>query len=363
MSGQARQPWIHSGVVDGAFILAPALLAVLATAWWQATGRGSAEVSLAAWAVLVVGVDVAHVYATLYRTYFDRRERRSLSAWLWWTPLLAWLAGSILYSTSAALFWSVLAYAAVFHFIRQQYGFMMIYARADRAIPAWARRLDQVAIYAATLVPMLYWHTHLPLDFNWFVDDEFVALPAWLWDFTLPCYVALGVACLAKEAWLLQRGFAFNLPRNALLAVTALSWYVGIVVDHGDLAFTLTNVVAHGVPYIALTCIYKNHEEKQRQTARQWFSGAWLAAPVGLLVLFAYAEEWLWDGMVWREHASLFPGDLHLPQLQSATWLAIVVPLLATPQLTHYLLDAVIWRMRAQPEWRATLFWRPGTAP
>ncbi len=46
-------------------------------------------------------------------------------------PLLGWLAFVALYSLGSMVFWRVLAYLAVFHFIRQQYGFMMIYRRND----------------------------------------------------------------------------------------------------------------------------------------------------------------------------------------------------------------------------------------
>ena len=39
--------------------------------------------------------------------------------------------------------------------------------------------------------------------------------------------------------------------------------------------------------------------------------------------------------------------------------LSLIVPLLAVPQLTHYILDGVIWRLRTNQVWRETLFWRP----
>ena len=58
-----------------------------------------------------------------------------------------------------------------------------------------------------------------------------------------------------------------------------------------------------------------------------------------LLALLAWAEEWLWDRAVWGEHATLFPG----PFLDVSG--VLVVPLLALPQLTHYILDGYLWRL------------------
>jgi hypothetical protein len=359
MSAAIRQPWIHSAAVDSSFILAPALLATVVALLIVGLGQPQVGVGLWSWALLVIGVDVAHVYSTVYRTYFDRIERRRLSAWLIAVPLGTWVLGVLLYSMSAATFWTALAYTAVFHFVRQQYGFLMLYARHERWMPAWCRRLDQAAIYGATLFPLLYWHTHLPRQFVWFIDGDFLRLPPSLWSIALPLYIALIVAYLAKELWLRLKGKPFNIPRNTIVIGTGLSWFVGIVLTNGDLIFTLTNIVAHGIPYIALTCIYQRRRDQQLRRRLSLFIPRLLPIALALLVLFAFIEEGLWDGLVWREHLALFPGFRLLPEIQGVGALSLLVPLLAVPQMTHYVIDGVIWRFRAHPEWRATLFWQP----
>ena len=362
MNSTTRQPWIHSPAIDTGFILAPAVLATLIALGINTAGHAQAGVSLAAWAVLVIGIDVAHVYSTLYRTYLDPIERRQLSGWLIGTPLATWVLGVLLYTASAATFWSVLAYTAVFHFVRQQYGFLMLYSRGERALPQWSRRLDQVAIYGATLFPLLYWHTHLPRPFVWFTDGDFLALPAILWRVGLPLYIALFMAYIAKELVLSYQSRSINLPRNALVLGTALSWYVGIVVASGDLVFTLTNVVAHGIPYMALTCIYARRRDERANNSRSLFVLRLLPFALGLLIVLAFVEEGLWDGLVWREHLALFPGFQLLPHIENSSTLSLLVPLLSVPQMTHYVIDGVIWRLRTHPEWRKTLFWQPSPA-
>jgi hypothetical protein len=236
----------------------------------------------------------------------------------------------------------------------------MLYARSERALPLWCRRLDQISIYGATLFPLLYWHTHLPRQFVWFIDGDFLPLPEILWRIALPLYVALGLAYLAKEAWLRLGGHPFNIPRNAIVLGTGLSWFFGIIITNGDLVFTLTNVVAHGVPYLALTCIYQRRRDQQLQRRWSLFTLKLLPLAIGLLVVFAFVEEGFWDGLVWREHLSLFPGFRLLPEIQGLGALSLLVPLLALPQMTHYVIDGLIWRLRTHPEWRTTLFWQPG---
>lgn len=355
----ARQPWIHSAKVDGTFILAPGLLATGVSLALISTGHGGLSVSLWMWGVLIVGIDVAHVYSTIYRTYLDPVERSRLASWLILLPLAAWAGGVLVYSWSAAAFWTLLAYTAVFHFIRQQYGFLMLYSRGERGLPRYCGLIDQVAIYAATVGPLLYWHTHLPRRFVWFIDGDFLTLPGWVWRVAWPPYALILGGYLVKELWLVATSRRVNIPRNTVVIGTALSWFVGIVVGAGDLVFTLTNVVAHGIPYMALTFIFARGNEirtRRPRGSRYWLLRV-LPLSIGCLIVLAFLEEGLWDGLVWREHLKLFPGFAQFSPIVTDAGLAIVVPLLAMPQLTHYLIDGVIWRLKANPEWRRSLFW------
>lgn len=362
MRSERTQPWIHSATLDGAFILAPAfVVTALVLAFPGVFGRDS-EIPLWVWALLIVGIDVSHVYSTLFRTYFDSDEFRARRTLYTLVPLLGWTFGVLLYSTDAMVFWRVLAYLAVFHFVRQQYGFLMLYARRERDTSRVERWLDKAAIYLATLYPLVYWHTHLPRNFAWYLDGDFVRIPWLALDRALFCgYVLVLVAYAGKE---LRRGLArgeWNLPKNLILFGTAMSWYVGIVVCNGDLAFTVTNVVSHGVPYMALVWVYARRRAQANPgtlrvplfTSRLRMPLLGVAGFLGVLLVLAYIEEGFWDGLVWRDHTVLFAWFARLPQLADHATLAWVVPLLALPQVTHYVLDGFIWRLRGtHSEWK-----------
>ena len=336
----ASQPWLRSPRYDGWLILAPPFLALLVVLFLPAAYRQSAAFPLLAWVALVLLIDVAHVYGTLFQTYFDPRQRRQRRTLLLLVPLACYAGGVALHAAGGLVFWRALTYLAVFHFVRQQYGFLRLYAR--REVPAPGAGLPPVLIYAATLYPLLYWHLSPPRNFNWFVPGDFVQVD---WPLgrhlATVAYVALLLAYMAREAWLYQRTRVFNLPRNLLLAGTALSWYVGIVVCNGDLAFTLLNVVAHGVPYLALVW----SRRPAGAAGRGWWAGRYgLALFVGALALFAFLEEGLWDDLVWREHGAVFGWFQHLPAVAEPGLLMWLVPLRALPQSTHYVLDGFIWR-------------------
>ena len=363
-----KQPWIYSGKVDGAFILAPAFIVTAIVLLFQSTITALDEMPVWLWGILIVGIDVAHVYSTLFRTYADADEFNARRTLYILTPLLCWISGTILYMMDATFFWRAIAYLAVFHFIRQQYGFMMIYARRERHHRTIARQTDRAAIYAATLYPIIYWHTHLPRKFEWFMEGDFISVSSPLLDhIALTIYLSLLIAYTLKEIFLSIKYRSINLPKNALIIGTAISWWVGIVTFNNDLAFTALNVLAHGIPYMALIWMYGKNQaahEPQKRLFQRWrlerfFSWSYIPLFILILIALAYLEEGLWDGLVWTEHKTLFAPFQFLPPIDSKETLAWLVPLLALPQLTHYALDGFIWRMKTpNTNWKQILFYR-----
>lgn len=107
------------------------------------------------WVILIVMIDVAHVYSTLYRTYFNAGEFKKQPHVLIGVPLFCYAAGVILYLAGGIFFWRALAYLAVYHFIRQQYGFLRIYSRNENQ-SVLLKYIDNTAIYIATIYPLLY---------------------------------------------------------------------------------------------------------------------------------------------------------------------------------------------------------------
>ena len=363
-----KQPWIYSARVDGIFILAPALVITVIILCFQHAITSFDTIPPWLWGVLIVGVDVAHVYSTLFRTYADGQEFQARKTLYTVVPLACWVIGTLLYSVDSLWFWRAIAYLAVFHFMRQQYGFMMIYGRKERGLKPLFRLVDKAAIYIATLYPLIYWHTHLPRHFDWFVEGDFVAVHAqWLHQLSFVLYVVILGAYLIKEVWLALAAHDVNIPKNTLLLGTAVSWWVGIVAFDNDLAFTAANVLAHGIPYMALIWIYGRNQGSLaplktvfgKMPFRKFFSLSLLPVFIGLLILFAYMEEGLWDAMVWSDHKTLFAPFHILPAIDSKTTLAWLVPFLALPQTTHYALDAFIWRLKTgDTDWKRVLFYR-----
>ncbi len=308
------------------------------------------------WVCFILLIDVAHVYGTLFRTYLDPEAFKKNKTVLLAIPAIAWIGGSLLYSLDGIFFWRVLAYLAVFHFIRQQFGFMVIYSRKEPAEQKRFRWLDCAAIYMATIYPMLFWHTHLR-KFTWFVEgDFFSSLPQTISQAGFAVYAIVAVAYIIKEIAMAIQGY-INVPKNLIVFSTALSWWVAIVGINSDMAFTIINVVSHGIPYMALIWLYhggsrnkKNVADNAAQSppARRWTKAIMsnVCLFFAFLALLAYMEEGFWDGLLWREHQAIFAFFAGLPSVSDPAFLALLVPFLALPQSTHYILDGFIWRVK-----------------
>lgn len=179
----------------------------------------------------------------------------------------------------------------------------------------------------------------------------------------------MGTGALAVHAGVLAAWAGFQVSRAVrgeglqagkvlLVLATWGTWFGGIVLARDDFAFTVTNVLLHGVPYFALLWRYT-----RGRFAEGGYGGlrpllrVGLPAFLGVLVALAFGEEWLWDKLVWHERPLLFGEGLEaLPP----DVLALVVPLLALPQATHYVLDAFIWKPSREPSLLARLGWTRG---
>jgi hypothetical protein len=345
-----KQPWLHSPVIDGVFILSPPFIALLLVICFPAQFQASSAIPVYYWLFLVVFIDVAHVYSTLYRTYFTLGAYKK-NTFLIVVPIACYIVGVLLHSYDGMLFWRILAYLAVFHFIRQQYGFMRLYSRQEGS-NYWYRLIDKLAIYTATIYPLFYWHFEGNRNFSWFVDNDILSYHSpVLLSIGLGCYLFIITAYVIKESIYVLKTKYFNRPRNLLIAGTFLSWYFGIVYFNGDLAFTTLNVISHGIPYMALIWIFE--KKKQGKTTgkgsliiKYTFSKyGGVVFFVFLLAFLAYVEEGLWDGMIWKEHGSVFSLFSGLPKIGNEQILSLLIPLLALPQSTHYVLDGFIWNV------------------
>ncbi|RZJ52820.1 MAG: hypothetical protein EOO44_10620 [Flavobacterium sp.] len=336
------QPWIHKAKTDLTFIIGPSFFVLALIFLFQDyITENENEYSFYTWLFLIVFIDVAHVYATLFKTYLVPGEFQKQKKRLIFLPIICLLTGIILFSFGSLVFWSFLAYVAVFHFIRQQYGFMRLYARKE-AKTKFSVFIDNLTIYASTGYPMVYWFFSSKRKFNWFVENEFLKFENQLL-LQILFWIYIGIMILYVFYTIVKsvRTRLFNIPKNSIILGTALSWYFGIVYFNDDLIFTLLNVVSHGIPYMALVYFREIDGKSKQELGNLYYLKKYqgILIYIVILLVIAFSEEFLWEFFVWNENISISNFDF-------SSWQIFLVPLLSVPQFTHYLLDGFIWKSK-----------------
>ena len=335
--------WLFSAPIDLAVFGGTALIALALVALGPSTGTESPEWT---WITGVLLVDVAHVWSTAFVVYLDPAEWRRRPALYALVPALALAAGIALYAVGEGVFWRALAYLAVFHFIRQQYGWVMLYRARNGELDRLGRWLDGATIYAATLYPLVVWHTQLPRAFSWMKQGDFApGLPPVVATIAGGVYAGLLAIYAVRAA--IARPVVWG--KHVVVATTAACWYVGIVATNADYAFTVTNVFIHGVPYLTLVYLYARAASRE-PASTDGVTALLLDRRRGLIVFcttlwaIAYFEELIWDRAIWHDRSWLFGAGF-----VAGGAALVLVPLLAIPQLSHYILDGFLWRKRGNP--------------
>ena len=162
MSKATEHKWLFSRNTDLGVFLGSAVVSLLLLAVGWRLGILHSDSPEWTWVTAILMIDVAHVWSTSFRTYFDVEELKS-RLWLYLSvPVLGYVFGVALYSEGRMVFWTVLAYVAVFHFVRQQYGWVALYRRKNGETSRFTFWIDTVAVYAATIYPLIFWMSSSP---------------------------------------------------------------------------------------------------------------------------------------------------------------------------------------------------------
>lgn len=348
-ASQKKLPWIYSKSFDLVFFFFPSIFSILIVLTLYLFKSLPETTSNLSWLMLVVLIDVAHVWSSLFRTYLNEFSFERFKTQLIFIPLICFLVLSILYLYSSFYFWRLMAYLALFHFMRQQVGFLAIYLRNFKP-ESFQRKISSFYIWLCMLVPVLDWHTR-KRQFNWFIADDFLFFDLNIFNLLWISFFIISICYIFYEIKNYQHT---KLLANAHILITFLIWSVGISFLNNDFAFSLTNIIHHGVPYIGLiwiSSLYKNNYslnwmKKKKQLTKNSFLR--LTLLIGVIVIIAIIEETLWDSFLWheRENFLVFSHNIELSQIP----LAFMVGLLATPQVAHYLLDGLIWKREHRVE-------------
>lgn len=336
--------WLVSARWDLLVFVTPVLIAVLFSIYWSEYSDTD-RTPIWAFLLLIIAFDVSHVWASAYRTYFDTHEiRRRPLLYLGILPP-CFIFSLLVHYYDPIIFWTIIAYIALWHFVRQPYGFVAMYRllrKEGNKIDQW---LDQLSIYVAALGPILAWHASPERQFDWFGHNEqfILRIPEEYKLLIATIYFGFALVYLVRQIYLILFTRAFNLGKQVIIGLTWVTWALGIAISDPLISAAFINLF-HGIPFLAITWLY-GHNKYQKGLLGSIFKTKNLQWFFLIVFIPAFLEEGLWDSIFWGQYSSIFPSLL-IPN-NNEFLLSFLCALLIMPQLVHYILDAFIWKMNS----------------
>ena len=320
----ASSPWIlDSRNRDLLWILTPGFLALLVCGVLTNFPAGYLIAAL-----LVAGlIDCGHLLVTGWRTFLHSQDRKKRQGFII-AFLAIFMVTFFALRSSVPYFLTSIAYVAIFHHLRQYHGIIRWYQKINQRFCPHSVRF----MYAMTILAMVVDQTGPGAFLSLGYHGRLVGLQNPTANtFALALYGLTVAAYVVFEIRLWSRGIR---EPNRILAVISPSLLCGICLFAFDsLQMTLFPIlVAHAVPYFPLS-----HIALKRTQTRPFGSGnraAYLLAATALAGLAMFSGTYTFVTEVTQNY-----GEANVSSLAT-----LIVSVLVTFQLSHYIFDSVIWR-------------------
>jgi hypothetical protein len=302
--------------------------------------------------VFTIIFDVAHVWWSLYRVYFNSLEFNAHKKLYTITPIIVFLAvfWLVVYEhTWTLLFW-IIWFFAVYHFIKQQVWFILLYWHKEKNRHFVDSIVDKILWFSITWFPMLYWFSNLDTrNYIWFFVWEFVKLPTELFPML---WIVFFMIILSYTIYEIIRNYFWkwlNLAKYTYIFVTFFIWFNWIVWNNSLLIFAFWNMLLHWLNYLWIVYLstknkLKNGNYKTNKYIKKILS-YWFFWFISILLIIATTEEYLWDQFFRHERWDFWGNSFYDFSNNLNTYiLSAIIAILSIPQLTHYFLDWYIWR-------------------
>ncbi len=343
--------YMYSPMHDLFLILLPPIILSIVIFFLRDSIEVSSQEAFLIWLLIRAPLDSGHVFATVFKTYFDSHEFKKLRKLLIFLPVGVFIFCFFFSYLNLPLFGQFVAYMAVFHFIRQQYGLVCLYENQELRTGR-GFSIDYLLIHMSCLYPMIYWHAHYPKHIQWFSPTNFFKISPAYEELARYFYIALIVLYLGKEILFFFQGKKISLSKQLIHLGTALCWNLAIVYFDSILVFILLVEVSHAMAYLSLIGFHskkaiKNDYDKsifKKVKYRHFFSGH---ALLFLLLIFVLGVGLDTLGFVFFSHPFVELRDIVPEFFITGDWkVAMLLALFTVVQFTHYILDGFIWKRK-----------------
>lgn len=281
-------------------------------------------------AFIVMGmIDSGHVYSTLWRTYFHKEERISSIIYIW-TPIVIFVIGFLWFHYQIPYLYSFIFYATAYHHIRQFYGVTKWYEKLDQSFTKWSGRF----LYLLSLTPAIAAHFRSDLVIEFYTKKDLLMYPdQGIHKVIIGVNIILGICYLLYEINNYRTG-DFKLNRCLSVVAPVVLYTSVFYIGKDGFQILLPLMVAHGIPYYAMLGVGLTRTRSSRfPTYLSVFKAVLLTA-----IIFGGFEFYFE-----REIIDFDEKYLYIPP---KLWESMLLGLYVIPLMSHYTLDAFIWKSK-----------------
>lgn len=302
--------------------------------------------------IFTIIFDVSHVWWSLYRVYFNSLEFVAHKRLYTITPIIVFIVvfWIMLYENTWTLLFWIIGFLAVYHFIKQQVWFILLYANKEKNRNYIDSIFDKIIWFTITGFPMIYWFSNINTrNYIWFFSWEFVSLPSYLFPTLWIIFFMIIISYFIYE---IIRNYFWkksNLLKYAYIFITFFIWFNWIVWNNSLLIFAFGNMLLHWLNYLGIVYLSTQNKLKIWNYKTNNFINKILSYPffwfLSIILIIAIIEEYFWDQFFRHERNdfwwSVFYNFSDNLNIFIISW---IIAILSVPQLTHYFLDWYIWR-------------------
>ncbi len=313
-----KSMWIfNSPTLELGFIYIPGLLGITLGVLFPELGNTSFLYALLATSL----IDSGHVYTTLWRTYFHKRELISSKRYVIF-PILSFLLFFVWNISSLPGLWKFVVYSTLFHHVRQVYGLSKWYQSLNKR----SDKKSDFFLYALSILPIITYHFRPGAIAQYNTTYDLFLFPN-----IIIARVLMMLFFGILLGWIYYESSLWKNGVREINRVTSVAYPTFIFSYCFFIGETLTQVLfpllfIHGISYMGIMGIALKRSQKLKFSS---FSKG-IFVVIFTATIFGIFETWI---------------EQNLIDLSNQSFLnSLLIGVYLTPLFCHYYFDSVIWK-------------------
>lgn len=349
-----QQPWMHSPILDTIGMYGLPLLLCLLFLLFKDHINYTFFYSFSG---LIAFIDYSHGYASWAKVSSNPMEnKKSVIFYILIYIIFAIIFIPTVYFKQVTFIHNFLVYYAIYHFMRQQWAIIKIY---DRGMTKKNKNLVQnIFIYSSMLYPILWWHTHINENVNFYWKNFFITIP-FVDHFATLTLITLIFSALIFAYNEIRLSFVIrnlNIPKNLTILATVIGWNYAIIFSDHIMVFFFGVVYAHNISYFFIVWITANRDFKLQGYPKTFYNKFinWksnFGFPLYFIVVCLVATSFISFVNKVTRGSNAFVANMNfkldfLPILDNDQFIlkSIIIGLYLATHAGQFTIDAFLWR-------------------